>query len=338
MSARSIRVILAALALGAALVTGAAAQSERELGEMRLYVRQLEEQVRQLTGEVERLRHQVQVQQGGSEPQLQTGQAPQAELQWQTVQPGGEPQWRTGQQTWQTEVIIDDRGAGAPGVNSSAEAGAPPSQLGSISVAQDDPRIAPDGDPGQAGTPLDLSALAGGSAGPGFDGLRGSDQSAPVPLPDTIGAPQQRDWSQLGQEAQAAPQMAALGGSANDQYDLAYGYILTGDYGLAEAGFRQWLQTNAGHPLAGDAEFWLAESMLRQDKHREAANLFLKVYKAEPQGRKAPDSLAKLGMALAALGEQSAACATFQELGRKHPDASELVRSQVAAASQRAGC
>ncbi|HEX2255789.1 MAG TPA: tetratricopeptide repeat protein [Afifellaceae bacterium] len=344
MSVRPLRVLLAALALGAALATGAAAQSEREAGEMRLYIRQLEEQVRLLTGEVEQLRHQVRLmQQGGAGvPQGQIGQPAGSEPQWQTAQPGGEPQWQTaqpgGEQQWPTEVIVDP--AQAPGANSSAGAGAPPAQLGSVSVGQDDPRIARDNDPGQAGAPLDLSVLAGGSAGAGggFDGLRGSDQAAPVPLPETVEVPQQPDWTQLGQAPQPAPQMAALGGSANDQYDLAYGYVLTGDYGLAEQGFRQWLQANAGHPLAGDAEFWLAESMLRQDKHREAANLFLKVYKTAPQGRKGPDSLAKLGVALAALGEQSAACATFQELDLKHPEASDLVRSQVAAASQRVGC
>jgi tol-pal system protein YbgF len=339
MPVRPIRAIFAALALGAMLATGAAAQSEREVGEMRLYIRQLEDQVRQLTGEVEQLRHQIRaMQSGGGEPQWQTGQAggePQwqqpAQPQLQTGQAGGEPQWQT--------EIIEDPGPGAAGANSSANFGAPPSDLGSISVAQDDPRIAPDGHVGPAGAPLDLSALAGGSVNGGFDGLRGGEhQVAPVPLPGTIDVPQQGGWSQSGQQAQPAPQMAALGGSANDQYDLAYGYVLTGDYRLAEESFRHWLQANAGHPLAGDAEFWLAESMLRQDKHRDAANLFLKLYKDAPQGRKAPDALAKLGIALAALGEQSAACATFQELDRQHPDASDLVKSQVAAASQRAGC
>lgn len=299
-----IRSLVAALALGAGLVTSASAQSPQEMGELRLQMGQLAEQVRQLTGEVERLRFQLQ--------QLQAAS-------------GVEPAFQAGQ-----IEVFEEPAMGAPGANSSALAGAPPADLGGLSIAQDDPRVAPDGSAGLAGAPLDLSALAGGSVNldvsPGFGNVpQGGTEAAPGAAPQA-------------QPGQAAPQMAALGGNANDQYDLAYGYVLTGDYGVAEQSFRQWLQANAGHPLAGDAEFWLAESLLRQDKHRDAANLFLKLYKGAPQGRKAPDSLAKLGMALAALGEKSAACATFKELDRKHPDASALVKSQVAAEAQRAGC
>src|SRR5688572_25826381 len=52
-------VFLIATLLSAAPAAPAAAQSAQELGQMRLYVQQLEERVRQLTGENERLSYEL---------------------------------------------------------------------------------------------------------------------------------------------------------------------------------------------------------------------------------------------------------------------------------------
>jgi tol-pal system protein YbgF len=138
-------------------------------------------------------------------------------------------------------------------------------------------------------------------------------------------------------QATPAP-TTALSGSARDEYDLAYGYILTGDYGLAEESFKAWLATFPGDPQAADAEFWLGESHLQQGEYREAANAFLAVYKEAPESTKGPDALLKLGVSLSALGEKPAACATFAELGRRYPRAAESVMSRVRDEQGKAGC
>jgi tol-pal system protein YbgF len=158
----------------------------------------------------------------------------------------------------------------------------------------------------------DMGGPAGGMAAPG-----------PVPGAGGVAEP-------------AAP--TALSGSARDEYDLAYGYILTGDYALAEQNFRAWLAAFPNDPQAGDAEFWLGESLLQQGEYRDAANAFLSVYKASPDSAKGPDALLKLGVSLAALGEKPAACATFSELGRRYPRATESVMSRLRAEQTRAGC
>ena len=293
-----------AMALGQTLP--AAAQTAQESAQMRLYVQQLEEQIRQLTGEVERLRFELRRAQAGLEP------APDA----------------TGTESLTGSISDGPVLGGTVNAqdNASVTQGAPPQDLGSLSIAADDPRIAADGADGVGdggAAPLDLSVLAGG-AGTGLSG--GTDLSQnQLPPPD-------------GQSPPPPPLTAALSGSPRDEYDLSYGYILTGDYDLAEQSFRAWLQNFSNHELALDARFWLAESLYQQSKNREAANGFLAVYKGAPEGRKAPDALMKLGVSLAALGERDAACATFSEMKNKFPDTSSILSDRVAREAKKAGC
>ncbi len=309
--------LAAALALACALAFGrtmpAQAQSAQETAQMRLYIQQLEAQVRQLTGEVERLSYQLRRARAGLDPAPDatgaedlTGSVSEAPV------PGGPVLGGT--------VNAQN--------NASTTQGAPPQDLGSLSIAVDDPRIAPDGaaSGGQNGPggaqPLDLSALAGGAATGHSGGADfGQNQTwQPDGLPSTL------------------PPTAALSGSARDEYDLSYGYILTGDYDLAEQSFQAWLKTFGDHELAVDARFWLAESLFQQGRNREAANGFLEIYKGAPDSRKAPDALMKLGVSLAALGERDAACATFSEMGAKFPDASTILTDRVAREAKKAGC
>lgn len=268
------------------LAAPAAAQSQEE-GQMRLYILDLEDRVRQLTGENERLVHEV------NQLRTQLGMPPLAEG----------PAEVSGQDL--AEAPTEPMPGGTQ-------------TLGTLSVSPDDPLIAPDGATDDAG-PVDLSALAGNVA-PEFGN----------PIPP-------------GQQAQAGGQSdvfptTALSGSAGDEYDLAYGYVLTGDYDLAEESFKAWLASFPGDPQEADARFWLGESQLQQGEYREAANAFLAVYKSAPSSSKAPDSLLKLGMSLSALGESAAACATFAEVGRRYPDASATLMNRVHDEASRSGC
>ena len=160
-------------------------------------------------------------------------------------------------------------------------------------------------------------------------GVAGSEPAAP---------PAEEAPAQTAVLAPGPAPTTALSGSPRDEYDLAYGYILTGDYDLAEENFKAWLAAFPNDPQAPDAEFWLGESHLQQGEYRDAANAFLAVYKAAPDSSKGPDALLKLGVSLAALGEKPAACATFAELGRRYPRAPESVTSRVKDEEHRAGC
>jgi tol-pal system protein YbgF len=204
--------------------------------------------------------------------------------------------------------------------------GTPPQDLGTMSVAPNDPLIAPDGVDDTA--PVDLSDLAGGVAGelvaPGI--APAPDALPPVENPQLAGVPV------------VPPPTTALTGSPRDEYDLAYGYIMTGDYALAEESFKTWLASFPDDPQASDAEFWLGESHLQQGEYRDAANAFLTVYKTAPDGNRGGDALLKLGVSLSALGEKTAACGTLAELGRRYPNAPESMKSRVRDEEARAGC
>jgi tol-pal system protein YbgF len=281
------------------LIAPAAAQTAQEAGQMRLYIQQLEERVRQLTGQNEQLTYELN--------QLRAqGPAAQAPAQTGAITAAPLPGAAAGLQPGAAQTL-----------------GAPPDLGAAASISPDDPLIAPDGL--DAGGPIDLSVLAGGTPGVPFDPNAGLVDPS-LQGTQTAGLPV------------APPAATALSGSPRDEYDLAYGYILTGDYDLAEQSFQNWLAAFPSDPQAADAQFWLGESHFQQREFREAANTFLGVYKDAQQTPKAPDALLKLGMSLAALGEKSAACATLAEVGRKYPQASAALIGRVEDEADRAGC
>src|SRR5262249_26930365 len=191
----------------------------------------------------------------------------------------------------------------------------------------------PIGAPGgrQAGAPLDLStmparqATASVPASPA-PAMTGNLPPPPPRNPAATGAPQQ-------QYATLPPS-----GSPKDEYDLAYGYVLRKDYALAEQRFRDFIGKYPKDRLAGEANYWLGESLFQRQRYRDAAESFLTVSTKYEKSNKAPDALLRLGQSLAALKEKEAACATFSELGRKFPRASPSVKQGVEREQKRVGC
>jgi hypothetical protein len=140
--------VIAALFLYLSLVAPALAQTQ-EAGEMRLYIQQLEERLRQLTGENERLAHEL------NQLRAQFGQTPAA----------GPDQTGAVTQPFPQGQAPGQAALGQPGLapgqaGTGVAPGAPPQDLGTLSVAPGDPLIAPDG---VADEPVDLSTLAAGA-------------------------------------------------------------------------------------------------------------------------------------------------------------------------------
>ena len=188
-----------------------------------------------------------------------------------------------------------------------------------------------------AGAPLDLSTLAGNAAepppGPMLNAERMPASQPPAQLP-----PPRNTNATAG--AQAGAQMATLPPSASpqDEFDMAYGYVLHKDYALAEQAFRDFLRKYPGERLVPDAQYWLGESLYQRQRYRDAAESFLAVSTKYEKAGKAPDSLLRLGQSLAALNQKEAACATLAEVGRKYPRASASVKRGVTQEQQRAHC
>ncbi|MDP2410784.1 MAG: tol-pal system protein YbgF [Pseudolabrys sp.] len=199
-----------------------------------------------------------------------------------------------------------------------------PRTLGSTTtIAAPEPgsNEAPVGAPGgrDAGAPLDLSTLAANAAA--------------TPMPAAPQAPP-RNISTSGTQMATLPPTA----TPQDEYDLAYGYVLHKDYAQAEQGFRDFVRKYPNERLVPDAQYWLGESLFQRQRYRDAAEAFLAVSTKYENAGKAPDSLLRLGQSLAALKQKEAACATLTEVGRKYPKASASVKRGVTQELKRAGC
>jgi tol-pal system protein YbgF len=113
--------------------------------------------------------------------------------------------------------------------------------------------------------------------------------------------------------------------------------LLQRRFSNAEEGFRQLLQAYPDHSLAGSAQYWLGETYFAQGDYREAAQNFLIGYQKYQKSRRAPDSLVKLGVSLAKLGQHDQACASFSAVATEYPKALEAKR-RAQTELKRAGC
>jgi tol-pal system protein YbgF len=199
---------------------------------------------------------------------------------------------------------------------------------------------------GDAGPPPDQAmaamAASAGDAGdsndtskPRWYGPRpGEDQTSALPpwAPQPLSPPTASD----GQPQRLT---AALpGDDAHSLNEKGHGALTQNDYAGAEVAFRQLIESYPKDPLAADAQYWIGESFYRRGQYKAAADAFLSGYKKYKSGDKAPETLLKLGMSLAALGQKDAACSTFGELKTKFPKAPETVRDEVKAEQKKARC
>jgi tol-pal system protein YbgF len=136
------------------------------------------------------------------------------------------------------------------------------------------------------------------------------------------------------------PQSLAALPNANAQslYEQGYGDFLQRDYAAAETAFNKLVNEYPNDPLAGSAQYWIGESQYVRKQYKKAADTFLATYRKYSGSDKAPDTLLRLGMSLAALGQKDAACSTFKELGDKFPDAPDHLRDQAKGEAGKAGC
>jgi tol-pal system protein YbgF len=108
-------------------------------------------------------------------------------------------------------------------------------------------------------------------------------------------------------------------------------------YGEAESGFKDFLLKYPDHNLAGSAQYKLGETFYAQQNYSEAAQNYLTGYKQYPKSRRAADSLLKLGLSMNKLGQKEQGCAALGSVGSEFPKAVEAnKRAQLE--FKRAGC
>ncbi|MGI8527107.1 MAG: tol-pal system protein YbgF [Pseudolabrys sp.] len=270
----------------------------------------LENQLRQMTGQIEQLQFRNQQleqafrgMQGGGTPAPGRAAAPQTLPLPAAPAAPSIPGRRS-------DVFDPAQSPGAPGAPRALGGGGPVTTAPAIPA---EPEVAVGAPGGRgAGAPLDLSTMAGNAA---------SEPSPRAPV-----AP--------GAQVATLPPSQ----SPKDEYDLAYGYVLRKDYALAEPAFRDFLKKNPGNELTPDATYWLGETMFQRQRYQDAADSFLIVVRNYDKSGKAPDALLRLGQSLAALGQKDMACASLNEIERKYPKAPASVKRGVTQEQKRAHC
>ena len=142
-----------------------------------------------------------------------------------------------------------------------------------------------------------------------------------------------------GAGAPATSQTASLPPKTpREQYARAFSLLEKRNYEEAGAGFSEFLKSSPGDPLADNARYWLGETYYARGEYARSAEIFLDGYEKNKTGPKAPDTLLKLGLSLAALDKKKEACASFRELNRAFPNAPGAVKERATEESKRLNC
>lgn len=126
--------------------------------------------------------------------------------------------------------------------------------------------------------------------------------------------------------------------NAEQIYKEGLEFLKAKNYEKAEASFDSVLRRFPKDKLAGNAQFWLGEVYYSQGQFKEAAVAFGKVYKSYKDGPKGADSLLKLGMSMAELKNNEAACEAFKNMNSEFPKAEDRVKKKAQEEAKRLGC
>ncbi len=139
-------------------------------------------------------------------------------------------------------------------------------------------------------------------------------------------------------EAEAPPPTPLPAGSPEEQYEFARLLLVQHDFAAAERALRAFVSAHPGHPLTGNAQYWLGETFYVRKDFTEAAKAFAEGYRRFPKSSKGPDNLLKLGLSLVNLGRKEDACATFTRLEKEFPEAPANIVGRAADEQERNGC
>ena len=122
------------------------------------------------------------------------------------------------------------------------------------------------------------------------------------------------------------------------QYAFATSFLKNGDYPTAERAFREFVLSNPEHDLAGNAQYWYAETFRIRQLYTDAASAYLEGYQKYPKGEKAPINLLKLGVSMVQIGEKDQGCKMINGVEKQYPEANQSVIQKAKYESQKFEC
>jgi len=122
------------------------------------------------------------------------------------------------------------------------------------------------------------------------------------------------------------------------QYEFATSFLKVGDYSTAERAFREFVKINPKHRLAGNAQYWYAETFRIRQLYTDAATAYLEGYQNYPKGEKAPINLLKLGVSMVQIGEKKQGCKMIIAVEKQYPKANQSVLQKAKYESKKFEC
>ncbi len=110
-----------------------------------------------------------------------------------------------------------------------------------------------------------------------------------------------------------------------NQYNFATSLLKQGDYTTAERALREFVMDNPEHNLAGNAQYWYAETFRIRQLYTDAASAYLEGYQKYPKSEKAAINLLKLGVSLVQIGEKDQGCLMIKGVKKEYPKAKQSV-------------
>lgn len=129
-----------------------------------------------------------------------------------------------------------------------------------------------------------------------------------------------------------APEPPAAAERPELLYGRAFDALKASKFPEALAGMRDFLLKHPSHPLADNAQYWLAQTHYVTRDYGQAIDAFAAFIARSPDASRVPDALLKKGISEFELGRTANARATLDEVVRRFPqnDAARLAREQLA--------
>jgi len=126
--------------------------------------------------------------------------------------------------------------------------------------------------------------------------------------------------------------------SPENQYEFATSFLKVGDYSTAERSLREFVIKNPEHKLAGNAQYWYAETFRIRQLYTDAATAYLEGYQKYPKGEKASINLLKLGVSMVQIGEKEQGCKMITGVKKQYPKANQSVLQKAKYESKKFEC
>ena len=127
-------------------------------------------------------------------------------------------------------------------------------------------------------------------------------------------------------------------GSVQARYKFAQDLVHRAEYDKAAEAFQEFIAAHPDDKLISNARYWLGRTFYVRREYRSAAEVFLKGFRGDPTGNKAPDNLLSLGMSLSQMDKKADACAMFGKLASDFPNAPSRITRLLQRERSRADC